>query len=225
VPTTYKGLVIPLSSDMADGPAAFRDYTDSLPASEAVLSTALPAGFLGWTCAATAPVGWLLLDGATVAGGQTLYPKLWAVVPVGWQSGVDLILPDCRGRLVIGRDPADTNLDVVGDKTGGKTVTLVAGNLPPHPHVQQGTVTTGGASARHRHGSTGGGQFVETAFAAGLQLAGGSGAVGANLTNTDTPDHTHQATLSGNTGNGPGTSVPVNIMPPVMAFNVVIRAV
>src|SRR5262245_34647960 len=31
MPTPYKGLTIPLSSDLADGPAAFRDYTDSLP--------------------------------------------------------------------------------------------------------------------------------------------------------------------------------------------------
>jgi hypothetical protein len=36
MPATYKGLTVPVSTDKADGPAAFRDYTDTLPASEAL---------------------------------------------------------------------------------------------------------------------------------------------------------------------------------------------
>jgi microcystin-dependent protein len=63
---------------------------------------------------------------------------------------------------------------------------------------------------------------VETAFAAGLHLPAGTGAVGANLTNTDTPDHTHA--LSGNTGNGPGTSAPLNVMQPSIVMNYMIKA-
>lgn len=31
MPTTYKGLTIPVSSDLADGPTAFASYTDTLP--------------------------------------------------------------------------------------------------------------------------------------------------------------------------------------------------
>jgi len=220
MPTTYKGLTVPLSSDLADGPAAFRDYTDSLPQGDLFDTILVPIGTVVPTVRTSAPANWLLLNGLTIAGGQTLYPELWAIVPASWQSGVDLVLPNAAGRLLVGVDPATPAIDAVGEMTGAKTVVLVAANLPPHAHVQQGN--TGGASARHRHGASGGGQFVETAFAAGLQLPGGAGAVGATLTNTDTPDHVHA--LSGNTGNGPGTSTPVSIMPPVIAFNYMIRA-
>jgi microcystin-dependent protein len=220
MPTTYKGLTVPLSSDLADGPQAFRDYTDSLPASEAFIEGMLPVGSIVATCRTTAPARWLLLNGVTVTGAQTTYPKLWAVVPASWQSGADLILPNAKGRTIIMLDPGDTAIDTPGELLGAKTVVIAATNLPPHAHAQQGN--TGGASARHRHGTTGGGQFVETAFAAGLQLPAGSGAVGANLTNTDTPDHTH--TLSGNTGNGPGTSAPLNVMQPSIVMNYMIKA-
>ena len=220
MPTTYKGLTVPISSDLADGPQAFRDYTDSLPASEAVLATMLPVGSVLQTIVTAAPAGWLLLDGSTITGAQALYPKLWPLVPASWQSGTNLILPDARGRGVVCLNPADTALDGIGEVGGSATVVIGSTNLPPHAHAQQGN--TGGASARHRHGTAGTGQFVETFFGTSLSLPAGSGAQGANLTDTDTPDHVHA--LSGNTGNGPGTSAPLNVRNPFIVLNLILRA-
>lgn len=227
MPTTYKGLQVPLSSDLADGPAAFRDYTDSLPAADALASATIPVGSVVSTVAATAPANWLLLDGSTVAGAQTAWPKLWAVVPAAWRSGVDLLLPDARGRSIIGVDPTNVGIDAIGEKAGAATVALAEANLPPHAHAQQGALTSGGASARHNHGSAAGGgsQFLVTNFAAGYQsLPAGSGVSGTGLTGNDIQEHAHTTTLSGPTGNGNGTAAAIPLLHPVIAFNYIIRA-
>ena len=76
MPTPYKGLTVPLSSDLADGPAAFRDYTDSLPNGQFLAVATVPVGAVVSTVAAVAPTNWLLLDGTTVVGAQTAWPLL-----------------------------------------------------------------------------------------------------------------------------------------------------
>lgn len=60
----------------------------------------LPAGAIVETLWTTDPFGFLLLDGRTIVNGQTLYPALWAVAPVGWKSGSDLVLPTQVGKMV-----------------------------------------------------------------------------------------------------------------------------
>ena len=207
----YKGTVIPISTDLADGPKAFQEFVDSLPAADAITAVDLPAGTILQTCRTTQPAGWLFLNGATVAGAQTLYPELWSVVPAGWHSGADLVLPDARGRMVIGLDPATASIDAIGEKAGALTVVIGTTNLPPHTH----TLT----SDSHDHG------LSDTSFSfignksgvnnsGGLQLATG----GQPFTRTSADSHTHTV------GNGPGTSVPLSILPPVIAFNLMIRA-
>ena len=59
-----------------------------------VASSALsPVGTILLYVAPTAPTGWALLNGATIVGGQTLYPALWAVLPVAYKSGANIVLP------------------------------------------------------------------------------------------------------------------------------------
>src|SRR5262245_57453699 len=208
MPTAYKGTTIPLPTDLADGPKALQDFVDSLPASDLIAATSIPPGTIIVPCRTTGTVDWLLLDGSTVTGAQTTYPKLWAIVPAGWRSGADLILPDCRGRLLIGLDPANTAIDALADKSGAATAALAEANLPPHAHAELGTIATTNESAQHNHGAAGGGQFVETFFGSSLQLPGGSGARGGSLTGANVQSHNHSVTLSGNTGAGLGTAAP-----------------
>lgn len=199
MPTAYKGLMIPLSSDLADGPRAFQDYTDSLAASD-VIKSILPAGAVISTVAATAPTGWLLLDGTLVVGAQTAWPNLWAVVPAAWRVGADLQLPDARGRLMVGVDPADTSMDAIGEKGGSKIITV--GNLPSHSHG--GTTSTGGA---HVHS----GVMTFTGTGGNLNLTPGY-----NLGSTASAgDHNHTIPAEG--GGQP-------FMPPFIAFNWIIKA-
>lgn len=63
MPATYKGLTVPTSTDLADGPKAFRDYTDTLPASDALAALAGGVSFRVFTTKAeldawAAPLGY-----------------------------------------------------------------------------------------------------------------------------------------------------------------------
>jgi len=224
MPTTYKGLTVPIPTDLADGPKAFQDYTDTLPGADAFKAAMVPIGTIVMTCRAGPPAGWLVLNGHLEVGAQTAYPELWAVVPVAWRVGADLQLPNCLGRLFIGMDPTNTAIDTIGELAGSPTATLAEANLPPHAHAQQGSFASGGASARHNHGAAGGGQFIETFFGSGILAPAGNGARGSGITNTDTPDHAHTTTLSAPPAHGAGTAAPVPILPPVIAFLPLIRA-
>jgi microcystin-dependent protein len=101
----------------------------------AALSTALqallvPAGTVVYTCAATAPTGWVAVIGQTIVNAQSLYPAWWAVAPAAWKSGSNLVLPDGRDRAIFGSGASYT-LGTVG---GSNTRQLVEANLPPHAH-------------------------------------------------------------------------------------------
>jgi hypothetical protein len=59
-----------------------------------------PAGVIVEYIGAVVPDGWLFLDGSTIVGGEFLFPALWAVAPVGWKSGSDIVLPTQAGYMV-----------------------------------------------------------------------------------------------------------------------------
>jgi hypothetical protein len=97
------------------------------------LATALqqllvPAGTITATIRSTADAGYLLLNGATVASADTLYPSLWAVLPSSWKSGTSLVLPNMANKL-IGGAGAITLGALGGDNT------ILEANLPSHAHT------------------------------------------------------------------------------------------
>jgi len=62
-------------------------------------SVLLPVGTIVETLWTTDPIGYLLLDGRTIASGATAYPVLWPIATI-WQSGTDLVLPNTPGKMV-----------------------------------------------------------------------------------------------------------------------------
>lgn len=94
-----------------------------------------PVGMMVDYVGTTAPSGWAVMDGSTITNGQTLYPALWAVLPLGFKFGSSIILPDTRGRVTVGRNPSDADFDNVGDLGGAKTVTLTTAQMPSHSHT------------------------------------------------------------------------------------------
>jgi microcystin-dependent protein len=176
------------------------------------------AGTIVYTARAAAPTGWLFLDGSTVVNGQTLYPALWAVIPAGWQSGANIVLPNARGRFFIGLDPGTAAYDAVSETGGASTVALSAGHLPPHSH----SGTTGNQNANHNHNPGSGTVFQnQIPFGGSLGLtAGGNGFPSSGTTGIENQTHGHAFT----TDNGPGSSTAFSILPPFMAFNTMIRA-
>jgi microcystin-dependent protein len=96
----------------------------------AVVSKLLPAGTIAATIKSSADTGWLLLDGSTVASAETTYPALWAVVPVSWQSGSSLVLPNMANKMLFGQ--STTTLGATG---GANSKTIAEANLPTHTHT------------------------------------------------------------------------------------------
>jgi hypothetical protein len=113
-----------------------------------------PAGLVEATVAATAPGGALMLDGSTVTGAQTLHPELWAVAPAAWKSGADLILPDARGRTIIGAGTgAGLTARTLGALVGVESVTLSAAESGVAAHTH-GTSGHSHSVSAHTHSET-----------------------------------------------------------------------
>lgn len=104
------------------------------------------------------------------------------------------------GRMLIGIDPADANMDVAGDTGGTKTNTLTGVQLPPHDH-----------SIAHTHAPPGGvdNWLVNTPGAA-ANRANGTGFHAKGVVDSG-------GASNSNSGNGPGTNQPINNLPPYLA--------
>jgi microcystin-dependent protein len=83
-----------------------------------------------------APQGWLPCDGRTLQISQ--YQALYALLgnQFGGDGGTNFLLPDLRGRAVVGYGNLANTSSVyrVGQYGGTESVTLTNANLPPHTH-------------------------------------------------------------------------------------------
>jgi microcystin-dependent protein len=96
---------------------------------------------IGWPGHAGAPIPatCLELNGQSVSAST--YSGLAALFP-GWVSGSNLVLPDLRGRALVGHQPGDATFGTLGGRTGAKTHTLTVAEMPSHDHPY-GRRTTG----------------------------------------------------------------------------------
>lgn len=129
------------------------------------------------------------------------------------------------GKMLIGVDPADTTMDAAGETGGSKTKVISSANLPPHAHTinhDHADATSTGSGHTHTFGIN----YLATTTTSGTALrvtdvgnqTGGTGTGATVTTSTTGSGHTHNIpSYSGNSGNGPGTSTPMDIMPPFMA--------
>jgi microcystin-dependent protein len=95
----------------------------------AVQNLLVPAGTISATIKSTADTGWLLLNGASIAGADALYPSLWPIAPASWKSGTTLNLPNMANKMLEGQSTT-----ALGASGGSNTVTIASGNLPTHVH-------------------------------------------------------------------------------------------
>jgi hypothetical protein len=113
-----------------------------------------PAGTISATIATSAPSGWLLIQGQTVANADATYPSLWSVLPAAWKSGTSLVLPDWRGYYLAGHSTApSTNFGTLGATVAGAT-TIATTHLPTHTHAidhSHAAGTTGAGDVSHTH--------------------------------------------------------------------------
>jgi hypothetical protein len=156
-----------------------------------------PAGACFPWLGTVAPMNHVLMYGQTIVNAQTLYPSLWINSDPVWKSGSNLIIPDLRGRIPIGKDDmGGSRANRITDgyaKFNGAVMGAVGGHQSYQTHTHSG--------ANHLHapgpfglqalspsgpsiiGLAGGGDFSPgiiqtTEYAA--NSPGGVGATGAN---------------------------------------------
>lgn len=88
---------------------------------------------------ATAPSGYLLEDGSIVS--RATYSDLFAVISTTYGVGdgsTTFNLPDSRGRVMVNKNPSDTEFDVLGEISGEKTHLLTGAESGEkgHNHIQ-----------------------------------------------------------------------------------------
>lgn len=102
------------------------------------------------TAGSAAPTGWLLCDGTSYL--RTDYPALFAAIGTtyGAADGTHFNVPNAKGKVIVGRDAAQTEFDTLGETGGSKTQALTVAQLPAHGHTQRahtGAIASGGGSA------------------------------------------------------------------------------
>ena len=75
------------------------------------------------------------LNGAAIAtsGSQSGVHTLWASA-AGVSSATTFLIPDARGRVLVGRDGGDEQFNSIGETGGEKNHTLTGPELPAHQH-------------------------------------------------------------------------------------------
>lgn len=148
-------------------------YLGANPVVQQRTTSGTPAGTIVASIAATAPSGWFILDGSTITNGQNTQPALWAVIPAGWKSGANIVLPDARGRTIVGAGTGSgLTARTLNSTFGAETVTLSAAEsgLPAHNHS---TVDGGHNHTQNAHGHA----TSESAHVHNEQFGNGPGAL------------------------------------------------
>lgn len=99
-PRTTSSPVDTFGAVIADLNARIRSLELNTHRHNTAQSALVPAGAIMETLWVTDPLGFLLLDGRTITGGEFIYPALWAVAPGSYKSGSDLVLPTEAGKMV-----------------------------------------------------------------------------------------------------------------------------
>lgn len=116
-----------------------------------LLAMVLSSGIVQQYAGSVAPAGWLLCNGASYL--RTDYPDLFSVIGVKYGSadGTHFNVPDCRGRVPVGKDGTTEFFDL-GTTGGEKSHKLTIAELPSHYHtVDPPSTASGGITANHVH--------------------------------------------------------------------------
>lgn len=171
----------------------------------------VPVGTVLMHSGLTPPAGFLLCNGQQVS--RTTYADLFAVIGTLYGEGdgaTTFAVPDLRQKFVAGHDPADVDF-AVGFDGGDTDVTLVAANIPPHVHTSS------------------------LALNAQTLIHNGAFGIGYNTSFSSQNDHIGDGDNTVGYGvlesifaeldeiNGTQTPTPIEVMPPYMALQMVIK--
>ena len=200
-----------------------------------------PVGTVAATLGASAPGGWLPLDGATLgdsgsgadhadAGYEALFTLLYqsmgnseapvsggrgASVAADWASGKRIALPDLRGRALLGSGSGSgLTARTLGGSGGSESHSLSESEMPSHSHGGTTSATQGSDNVITSETATSGSGAV-----AGQGQGGQEPQTVYKPGSTASHAHTHDYTTS---SAGGGAAHPN--MPPWLALNYIVKA-
>lgn len=196
-------------------------------------TTFMPSGGIIPFAGSSAPSGFLLCDGSSVAVSQ--FPDLFAAIGYTYGGGgANFNVPDLRGRTIAGVNGG--TFTSLGTTVGAETATAP---LPVHAHTGSITVNAGGAhahtasavgnSSTHTHRTNIGTTTLGGPSASYVFSSGGSG--GGITTDSSGGFHSHTVTVNGvgnhvHTGtvtvNDAGTGGAHNNIQPTISLNYII---
>ena len=118
-----------------------------------------PVGDIMLWSTTTAPTGWILCDGASLARAGT-YSALFAIIGTTYGSadGDHFNVPSVKGKVAVGYKSDDTDFDAMGHTGGAKTHTVALTELPSHTHTFRdggGNAASGSFRGMQNPGATG----------------------------------------------------------------------
>lgn len=193
--------------------------TDLATVAQVTTGGGVPVGTVIDFAGSTPPTGWLICAGQTVS--RATYDELFAVVGTtyGAPDASTFKLPDCRGRVIAGRDVdsggfagrlTTPNSQTVGATGGAQEVTLTEAQMPTHTHAVTGDTNSSGV---HAHIYT-----IPNVDGVGVNGVGANGGSFSDSTETSGA-HTHTINVSaGNAGSSEAHSnvQPVIVMPKII---------
>lgn len=137
---------------------AITDVRNDIAAS--IAAQLVPVGTVLATARSTAPSGWVLCQGQSLPRVGT-YAALFEAIGTNYGSvdGASFNVPNLKGKVPVGIDPADSDFNAPNKTGGAKTVTLDINNIPAHKHQETynaSSVAAGGGTAVGGLTSTGG---------------------------------------------------------------------
>jgi microcystin-dependent protein len=174
----------------------------------------VPPGTVGFTGAATADVGWALMNGQSLLRAQ--YPVLYSRYGTlfGAPDGNYFNLPDVRGRVIAGVDGGAARLlnvmsGSLGAVGGNELITLTVSQIPPHTH----SGVTSAENRTHKHAG------VVTGGA--TRPVNGTGANAypydvLNVGSSGVEDTNHEHSFTTDTGAGVGGTWHPNVQPTIV---------
>lgn len=164
-----------------------------------------PPGSMVMYGGVSAPTGWLLCDGTQYLIAD--YPDLAAAISTRFGGdSTHFNVPNMADRFPIGASPTKA----VASTGGSVNKTIGTTNLPPHAH---GIAHTHTIFAEYFDDTQSGGGGAAKRITDIENSTGGGG------TNIFPPTHSQATTTSGNTGGGS----PLDVTPPYMALNWIIK--
>lgn len=100
-----------------------------------LLTGLLPIGTIVPFAGSTIPEKWLECDGSAIS--RETYDDLYNVISVDYGVGdgaTTFNIPNLKGRIPVGHNPAETEFDVIAKTGGEKTHLLTVNEMPSHTH-------------------------------------------------------------------------------------------